>query len=206
MKQDRRAFVDSFQRGLARLADPRAGAAILIPLVEGPAGLEILFEVRSPRLRTQPGEVCCPGGKVELPEGPREAALRETCEELLVAPGQIEIVGSLGMLMGPAGLPLYAYVGFLSDYVGTFSADEVEGTFTVPLAWFMAHEPELHDAHLVEDPPVDFPFDLVPRSLGSDRLRRRFDLPFYRGTDPLVWGATARAVHRLTDVLHAAEG
>lgn len=200
------SFTRTFHAGLRRVEDPRAGAAILIPLVEGAQGLEILFEVRSSRLRTQPGEVCCPGGKVELPEGPREAAVRETCEELLVAPEQIEIVGSLGMLMGPAGLPLFAYVGFLSDYAGTCSPDEVERIFTVPLAWFMAHEPELHDSHLVEDPPADFPFDLVPRAHDGGRLRRRFDLPFYRGTDPLVWGATARAVHRLTDVLHAAEG
>lgn len=206
MDQDRRAFESAFEAGLARLSDPRAGAAILIPLVEGPDGLEILFEVRSSRLRTQPGEVCCPGGKVELPEGPREAAVRETCEELLIAPEQIEIAGSLGMLMGPAGLPLFAYVGFLSGYTGTCSPDEVERTFTVPLAWFMAHEPELHDSHLVEDPPADFPFDLVPHAQDGGRLRRRFDLPFYRGTDPLLWGATARVVHRLTDVLHAAEG
>ena len=39
--------------------------AVLVPLIEKDGEFRILFEVRSPKLKSQPGEVCFPGGAVE---------------------------------------------------------------------------------------------------------------------------------------------
>lgn len=39
-------------------------SAVLIPLIQKDDGYHILFEVRSKKLRRQPGEVCFPGGRV----------------------------------------------------------------------------------------------------------------------------------------------
>ncbi len=39
--------------------------SVTIPLVEKPEGLCLLFEVRSPMLKSQPGDICFPGGKIE---------------------------------------------------------------------------------------------------------------------------------------------
>ena len=43
-------------------------------------GLCLLFEVRSPKLKSQPGDICFPGGR-SGGESPQECALRETQEE-----------------------------------------------------------------------------------------------------------------------------
>ena len=40
--------------------------AILLPLIQKEDGLHILFEVRSLKLRSQPGEICFPGGELIL--------------------------------------------------------------------------------------------------------------------------------------------
>lgn len=56
--------------------------AVILPVIEKAEDLHILFEVRSQRMRRQPGEVCFPGGKIDSGETPQEAALREMHEEM----------------------------------------------------------------------------------------------------------------------------
>ena len=62
-----------------KLQDVNREYAVLVPLVERPEGLSLLYEVRAHTLRRQPGEVCFPGGRIEGVESPEECALRETC-------------------------------------------------------------------------------------------------------------------------------
>ena len=52
------------------LMDVHAHYGVLVPVVEGPEGLSLLFEVRASTLSHQPNEVCFPGGKVEPGETP----------------------------------------------------------------------------------------------------------------------------------------
>ena len=172
------------------------GAAVLIPLVETPVGLAIVLEVRALTLDVQPGEVCLPGGRIEAGETPREAAIRETCEELLVAPEQLEVIGELGAQPGPGGMPLHVFVATLGGYEGTYSSDEVDRTFTLSLDWLCAHEPDTYDVTLTPSYPDDYPWELVPGGPAYPWRARINRVPFYRDTDPLVWGATARVLAR----------
>jgi len=171
-----------------------AGAAVLIPLVETDKGPSILLEVRALTLDAQPGELCLPGGHIETGEIPRTAAVRETCEELLVDSTQIEVIGSLGNLAGPGGRPLYVLAGLLSDYAGTYAPAEVDHTFTLPLNWLLNHEPIWYDVALVPHHPEDFPWELVPGGRDYPWHARHSHIPFYLETNPLVWGATARVL------------
>lgn len=58
-------------------------SAVLLPLIEGPKGWEILFEVRSSALTWQPGDICFPGGhREDMDRNLSDTALRETSEEL----------------------------------------------------------------------------------------------------------------------------
>ena len=50
---------------------------VLIPIIETPHGLSVLFEVRARNLRRQPGEICFPGGSTMEGEPPAHAAIRE---------------------------------------------------------------------------------------------------------------------------------
>lgn len=178
-------------------------AAVLIPLIDGPSGLQILLEVRAQTLAVQPGEVCLPGGGIEAGETPLEAAIRETCEELLVDERQIEVIGSLGTQPGPGGRALHVFVGTLGDYQGTWSADEVDQTFAVSLDWLLAHEPTIYDVTLAPNYPPDYPWDLIPGGTNYRWRPQVNHVPFYKGTDPLIWGATARVLKRFADICKA---
>ncbi len=57
-------------------------AAIILPLIKRGDKFNILFELRTDKLTTNPGEVCFPGGAIEKGETPLEAALRECYEEV----------------------------------------------------------------------------------------------------------------------------
>ena len=185
----------------ALLPPSTRGAAVLIPLVEHDGSWQVVLEVRAQTLDVQPSEVCLPGGHIEPGEAPLDAAVRETCEELLVARGGIEVLGELGCASGPGGMPLWAFVGILHNYEGSFSTDEVSEVFTIGLDWLLAHEPTLYHVELAPHYPEDFPWDRVPGGRDYAWRSQRNEVPFYLDTDPLVWGATARILRRFAHTL-----
>lgn len=179
------------------------GAAVIVPIVPGEEGPELLFEVRASDLDIQPGEVCFPGGHIEPGETPREAAIRETCEELLVDATAVSIFGELEPMPGPRGLPLWVFIGTIRDYSGTVDPVEVDRTFTVPLIWFMGHEPFVYSGDMELDPPEDLPWDRISESYRHPWPMQPWVVPFYMETDPLIWGATARIIDRFVKLLES---
>ena len=185
----------------ARLA-AHPGAAVFIPLLPREDGdYDILFEVRARHLERQPGEVCLPGGHVEPGEDGILAAVRETCEELLVAADQIRVLGALDSDRGPKDLPLQVCYGVLNGYAGTWSEDEVMRTFAVPLQWFLEHEPVVYAGRQQPVFGDDFPWDAIPGGRSYPWRTPTHEVTFYFGTDPLIWGMTAHEVHRFVDML-----
>lgn len=69
---------------------------------------------------SQPEEICFPGGAVYAGETKREAALRETEEELLVSRNQIVFLGPLDVLVASGSLDIWPFPGILRDYQGSF--------------------------------------------------------------------------------------
>ncbi len=67
-------------------------AAVIVPIVNGDS---ILFIKRSRNLKHHSGEISFPGGQLEEGEDYRDAALRETREELGIEPESIEIIQEL---------------------------------------------------------------------------------------------------------------
>ena len=57
-------------------------AAVVVPLLEMHGEPAVLFQVRSSQMAWQPGDICFPGGRVQLDETPCQAARREMAEEL----------------------------------------------------------------------------------------------------------------------------
>ena len=190
------------ERGLQREQEQRrGGAAVFIPLLQGENGIEVLFQVRAKDLARQPGEVCFPGGHIEQGETPRDAAIRETCEELLVDARDVRIIADLGNVVGPGGMPLWVYAGTLDDYENTYDPEEVDRVFTVPLAWFQEHDPRVYRGEHAPVMPDDFPWDAIPQGHAYPWRRHVHEVPFYFGAEPLIWGFTARMVHRLVKLL-----
>lgn len=114
-------------------------AAVLIPLVDRPEGLAVLFTQRSAQLTNHPGQVSFPGGRIEAGDaGAWEAAVREAQEEIGLASDRIRRVGYLHdhlVISGFVVTPVVAYVtpGFELQLDRT----EVEDTFEAPLEFLL---------------------------------------------------------------------
>lgn len=181
----------------------RGMAAVLIPLVLVDGDYHILFEKRALHLVIQPGEICLPGGGIEAGETPEQAARRETAEELLVAPEQVEKLAAMDPVTGPSGALVWPFVGLLHGYAGTFSADEVDHVFTVPLRWFLNTQPERHMTELVTVPEEDFPYELLPGGKSYRWRRKPHPVLFYRHPHAIIWGFTAGIVHTFVEAYRA---
>lgn len=172
------------------------GAAVLIPLIEKENGeTEILFEQRALDLDVQPAEICFPGGRIEAGETPLEAAVRETEEELLLEREQIHVLGEAEGARNAGIITIHAFLGKLTDYTNTFSRVEVDHVFSVPVSWFMEHEPETYMATVTTIPDEDFPFDLIPGGRDYPWRSKRNPIYFYRHPEGVIWGLTASILH-----------
>lgn len=187
-------------RTLEEVSSVRRKNAVLIPLVETGGELCILFEVRQSGIR-QGGEICFPGGRIEENETTEEAAVRETSEELLIPREKIEVIAPLHTMTGPGGAKISSCLGVLHDYEGTFSKEEVERVFCVPLSWFASHEPRTSDAAMVVKTPEDFPFELLPggENYPWHSIPRRFY--FYESDGGVIWGITAQLLYHCLKVI-----
>lgn len=203
MATDERELTRRIARGVKAVQSQVPKAAVVVALSpDGDGGHDVILEVRASTLEQQPGEVCCPGGHVEPGENPDEAAVREACEELLLSPHQVRLLGGLGVVDGPGGLPLHVFAASLSGYTGTFSRGEVASVFAVPMDWLLSHEPTSYSVRYVPEPPADFPWERVEGGRGYGWRPRQESVPFF-DTTPVVWGATARVLQLFARVMRA---
>ena len=158
---------------------PRGSSSVLIPFLIRDGVCHVLYEIRAAKLRSQPGEICFPGGRIEEGETPLETAVREATEELCIDRTGIEIVGSLDDTIGPGAIPLFTYIGVLHDYEGTWSRAEVDRVFTVPLDWILTHDPEIYKIRLMREMPEDFPYEYVPGGRDYRWRDQYYSVPFY---------------------------
>ena len=175
--------------------------AVVIPLIATPDGYEVLFEVRSEKIGRQPGDICFPGGKMEAGEEPEQAAVRESAEELLIRPDQLELLGLMDVFLTEYGNLVYPYAAILRDYEGTYSEDEVAEVFTVPLKFFLETEPEEFFAKVGSEPEENFPFDRIHGGRDYPWRKSRRAIYFYSYEGREIWGMTARIMKAFVRIL-----
>lgn len=176
-------------------------SAVCICLVPGDsAGSQrIVFEVRSMSIG-QPGDICLPGGRVDSGESPEDAALREVCEELLVNPEQLELIGEFGMLHTGRRL-IHVFMAELSGYEGTFNADEVQETFTVPVEFFAEQIPEEYTTEYRVLENDEFPYDRIVGGKKYDWKDRKDTVYFYQYDRWTIWGLTAKIMNSFSKII-----
>ena len=139
----------------------RKDCSVLIPLVERKDGLHLLFERRSSQMKTQPGDVCFPGGRMEAGETAVECALRETEEEIGIPADRIRILGQFDSLYEVSSLTMNTVAGAIQEedlQLLKLNPAEVDQVFTVPLRFFLETEPMIYDYDVVQK-VEEFPYE-----------------------------------------------
>ncbi len=177
-------------------------AAVCIPLLKRvSSGYDVLFEVRAATIAHQPGDVCLPGGMVEDGESPREAALRELQEELLLNEEQIHYLGEMDKLYTGSSLIMYSFAAEVTEYQNTFSPAEVDEVFRVPLEFFLHTEPKCYVTRAKVEPGEDFPYELICGGRDYNWRTRKEEVCFYQYEGHVIWGLTAKMMRAFTEVI-----
>lgn len=158
-------------------------AAVLVPLVNRAEGLQVLLTQRAAGLPDHPGQICFPGGRVEPQDGSdAAAALRETYEEIGLAPERVRVLGELATYETVSGFRVAPVVGWVdTPFVLAPDPVEVAGVFEVPLAFLL--DEANHQRHA--------------RVIGE--LRREYwAMPY---GERYIWGATAAMIRILAHTL-----
>jgi 8-oxo-dGTP pyrophosphatase MutT (NUDIX family) len=154
-------------------------AAVLIPIVKGAAGLEVVFTKRREDLNNHPGQVSFPGGKTDDGETSLQAALREANEELGIEATDVDILGRLSQVFTiVSGFTVIPWVGSVTTAGFVPGEGEIEEVFQVPLDVLRSKETQR-----------------VQRFIRAGEM---FESPAYDVGGHIIWGATARI---LTDLL-----
>ncbi len=161
-------------------------AAVLVPLVDRPEGLTVLFTQRTAHLSAHAGQISFPGGRRETYDRSAEdTALRETEEEVGLPRHRVEVLGRLDTYVTRTGFRVTPVVGLVRPpFEVEPDPTEVDEVFEVPLAVILdPANPQRHSREF----------------MGRERYFYAF--PYEQR---YIWGATAGMLVNLRDVLAGA--
>lgn len=168
--------------------DGRPPSAVLVPLYEQDGEAHLVFTRRAWNLRSHRGEVSFPGGRRDPTDIDLVAtALREAHEEIALDPDEVEVVGELDRLTTVSSPSLIVpYVGCLRGRPALVPAEvEVDAVLHVGIG-------ELLD-------PAIYREEVWP-------LRPEVPIIFFELERDTLWGATARMVRNLLELVTGVEG
>ncbi|HRP78502.1 MAG TPA: CoA pyrophosphatase [Aquamicrobium sp.] len=159
-------------------------AAVLIAIVDHREGASVILTKRAERLRSHSGQIAFPGGRLDPTDPtPEYAALRETEEEIGLAPGLIEVVGRMPDYVSGSGFRIAPILSVVKPgFRLTINADEVDDAFEVPLSFLM--DPANHNRD---------------SRIWQERERYFYTMPF---GDRYIWGVTAGIIRTLYERLY----
>ena len=165
-------------------------ASIIIPLIDINEEVYVLFQVRAKKLKSQPGDVCFPGGKIDKCETPNEAALREINEELGLK--DIEIIKEMDILIRHDGMIIHPFVAKVNNIEELeINEDEVDEVFYVPLSYLLEYSPMEVRNKLIVERGEDFPYHLIKGGKNYKFKTGEYISTFYQYKDYVIWGITA---------------
>lgn len=114
-------------------------SAVLVLLINHPEEITVLLTKRADNLLNHQGQVCFPGGRVEKSDrGPVDTALRETFEEIGLAPKTVKFVGCLENYETLTGFSVTPVVGIVQPPIELkTSPREVAAVFEMPLSFLL---------------------------------------------------------------------
>jgi 8-oxo-dGTP pyrophosphatase MutT (NUDIX family) len=162
-------------------------AAVLIPIFRDREAYGILFTKRSDKVEAHKGQISFPGGRVDEGDASLlDTALRETQEEIGLPREIIEVLGRTDDARTmSSNYVVHPFVGLIPyPYPFTLSSHEVEKLIQVPLSLFFAPEKFI---------PVEYE-------------GRTYQGLAYAYDGEVIWGATARIMQNLVEILLSSAG
>jgi 8-oxo-dGTP pyrophosphatase MutT (NUDIX family) len=162
-------------------------SAVLIALLDGPHGAEVLLTRRGWHLSNHKGEISFPGGRMDPGETPTDTALREAFEEVQLDPALVEVHGELSHL-----------------------STVVSKSYIVPVVGRLRERPELRAGTSEVDRILFVPLAELTR---ADTYRQEiwqhyqgeWPISFFELDDETIWGATGRMLAQLLTITLLAE-
>src|SRR6056297_2653708 len=115
------------------IEDQPSDAAVVVPIVDRPDGLAILFTKRAEHLGEHPGQMSFPGGGREPEDdGLRATALREAHEEIGLHPDEAEVVGRIDDIRTITEYSVTPFVARVPDREFVPNDDEVAEIAVLP--------------------------------------------------------------------------
>ena len=171
-------------------------SAVLALIAEWESEQFMVLQVRTQTVAHHKGEISFPGGaRDSTDKNLRDTALRETNEEMGIAPESIEILGALNDCRTyVSGYRIRPFVGLMvaereTDLSFQKAEREVRDVLVLPLETMMS--PEVRIWH-----PVSRDGEMVPT--------RAYLVP-NDGEEYLIWGATARILTNLFAIIDQVE-
>jgi 8-oxo-dGTP pyrophosphatase MutT (NUDIX family) len=162
-------------------------AAVLIPIFKRDDEYTVLFTKRTNTVEAHKGQISFPGGRVDERDASLlDTALREAYEEIGLHSKDVMILGRTDdMRTVVSNYIVHPFAGFIPHpYAFKISRDEVEELISVPLQIFLG---------------------------GSSITPVNYDGGIYEGLayaygGEVIWGATARIMQNLVDILVSSVG
>jgi 8-oxo-dGTP pyrophosphatase MutT (NUDIX family) len=138
-------FGDQRLEGIAQFTP----AAVLAAVTEREGEPGILLLHRPSDMRSHPGQIAFPGGKIDPGESPVEAALREAHEELGINPGDVRVIGTSDVYRTHSGFEITPVLGIIPPDIEIIpNPTEVAQWFEAPLGHVL--DPANHVGQWVE--------------------------------------------------------
>lgn len=167
---------------LEELERPPVPAAVLVPIVLGPTP-GILLTKRNARMKSHPGQVSFPGGRIDPEDAHAEAAaLREAEEEIALDRAHVRILGRMADYVTGTGYRITPILGLLPPGLTYRPApEEVEAVFELPIHVLLDPNAPRREPHPVRG-----------------QMRQYWVWPH---PDYFIWGATAAILKHLAEKL-----
>ena len=172
------------RRQKKRLTNTRlVSSAVLVPIYQREGQYHILFTQRTERVKEHKGQISFPGGARQ--DGDKtllDTALRESAEEIGLAPDQVKILGEL-------------------DDTITEVTDYIISPFVGLIPWPYEFKVDGWETEAIIEAPVS-------ALMNKDCLREETEIKdgravssyFYHYGGKVIWGATARILHQFLDI------
>ena len=161
-------------------------AGVMVLLFQREEEYTVILNRRTRMVGHHKGEISFPGGRMEAgDEGLLDTALRETFEEMGISREKIQVLGRIDDMQTKTGYMIRPFVGVIDyPYNYKLSNEEVEEVLELPVADLFSPEYQRDEIHI------------------ADKKQAKAPVYVYEGN--VVFGATARILHNLADIIAAA--